>query len=267
MFMPNTQFDHAVVFVADLNQAIDDFTALGFQVTPGGSHGITENALLIFANQTYIELLALKPSWYRPLIRLAIRLNIIQRQAETKNSIYARLSGWICGATGPVDWCVRVEDIDASLTQWKHADIEILPSKEFSRQRTDGVIASWKLGGSREADLPFLIQDITPTETRVPINGTTQHANGAVDLIAAEIRASDAASACNRLRGAFIAATEQTDGAWQPFTLGKVAISYADMQSAPVKISVTLSYDGEQVQHLDISKTHGIGISLVPKNL
>jgi len=64
--MSDTQFDHIVVFVADLNQAITDFTDLGFQVTPGGSHGITENALVIFPNQTYIELLALRPSCTAP---------------------------------------------------------------------------------------------------------------------------------------------------------------------------------------------------------
>lgn len=49
-------FDHLVIFVADLDAAITDFTDLGFNVSRGGSHGLTENALIIFSNQTYIEL-------------------------------------------------------------------------------------------------------------------------------------------------------------------------------------------------------------------
>ena len=84
--MLNAQFDHLVVVVTDIEQASRDFTQLGFQVTPGGSHGSTENALVIFANQTYIELLALKPSWYRPLIRLAVKLGLLKRQAYKKTN-------------------------------------------------------------------------------------------------------------------------------------------------------------------------------------
>ena len=51
MSFPTAQFDHLVVFVTDIEQASRDFTELGFQVTRGGSHGSTENALVIFANQ------------------------------------------------------------------------------------------------------------------------------------------------------------------------------------------------------------------------
>ena len=60
------QFDHAVIFVSDLEKAIADFADLGFDVVRGGSHGSTENALIIFANQTYLELLGVKPGWSWP---------------------------------------------------------------------------------------------------------------------------------------------------------------------------------------------------------
>ncbi|MDG1243871.1 MAG: VOC family protein, partial [Porticoccaceae bacterium] len=36
------QFDHAVIFVSDLEKAIADFADLGFDVVRGGSHGSTE---------------------------------------------------------------------------------------------------------------------------------------------------------------------------------------------------------------------------------
>ena len=56
-------------------------------------------------------------------------------------------------------------------------------SEIFFRERNDGQIARWKLGGSRQADLPFLLEDLTPIDTRVPLTGATGHANGAKDLI------------------------------------------------------------------------------------
>lgn len=260
----NAQFDHIVVFVADLNRASADFTALGFQITPGGSHGITENALVIFSNQTYIELLALRPSWYRPLIKLAIKLNFVQRQAQKKTTIYSRLIGWICGDTGPVDWCARVNDLDASLTLWDNQDIEVLHSEAFSRERTDGEVAQWKLGGSRQADLPFLLQDTTPIDTRIPMLGTAKHANGAQALIAVKIAISDIAAIGNTLGKALSADTGQNGKADRQFRLGNVAVSLADMQTTDSKISMSLAYSGEQIQHLDISKTQGMKITLIP---
>ena len=52
--------DHIVILVNDLQAAIDDYAALGFSVAPGGTHadGATHNALIIFADDTYLELIA-----------------------------------------------------------------------------------------------------------------------------------------------------------------------------------------------------------------
>lgn len=52
--------DHAIVAVHDLEQAIHDHRSLGFTVIPGGVHAnrATHNALIAFANGTYLELLA-----------------------------------------------------------------------------------------------------------------------------------------------------------------------------------------------------------------
>ncbi|MDB2480615.1 VOC family protein [Porticoccaceae bacterium] len=264
MPMPNTQFDHIVVFVADLNQAITDFTDLGFQVTPGGSHGITENALVIFPNQTYIELLALRPSWYRPLIKLAIKLNIPQRQASLKTNIYSRLTGWICGETGPVDWCVRTSDLNASLALWESQEFEILHSEIFFRERNDGQIARWKLGGSRQADLPFLLEDLTPIDTRVPLTGATGHANGAKDLIGVQFGVSDKIVAGDRLGKSLLAKAQQTDKAECEVRLSNMVVSYGDIESVDSRVGLTIAYSGGHIQQLDTSKTKGIAITMIP---
>src|SRR5690348_15475621 len=51
--------DHIVIVAADLRTAIENYTDLGFTVTPGGKHPIgSENALIPFADGSYIELIA-----------------------------------------------------------------------------------------------------------------------------------------------------------------------------------------------------------------
>lgn len=54
--------DHLVILVSDLAEAIEDYEALGFHVAPGGEHtdGATHNALISFADGTYLELLAFR---------------------------------------------------------------------------------------------------------------------------------------------------------------------------------------------------------------
>ena len=54
-----TRFDHAVIAVADLERAIEAYSALGFDVSPGGRHEHrgTHNALIRFGGVDYVELL------------------------------------------------------------------------------------------------------------------------------------------------------------------------------------------------------------------
>ncbi|HML24322.1 MAG TPA: VOC family protein, partial [Aggregatilinea sp.] len=54
------QLDHAVIAVHDLDTAANDYRALGFTVKRGGVHAnrATHNALIVFGDGTYLELLA-----------------------------------------------------------------------------------------------------------------------------------------------------------------------------------------------------------------
>ena len=54
------RFDHTLVAVFDLAAAKSEFEALGFTVISGGQHsgGLTENALVTFADGNYLELIA-----------------------------------------------------------------------------------------------------------------------------------------------------------------------------------------------------------------
>ena len=54
------RFDHAVILVNDLEKGTEDYRAFGFNVFYGGKHadGKTHNALIVFRDGTYLELLA-----------------------------------------------------------------------------------------------------------------------------------------------------------------------------------------------------------------
>jgi len=148
--------DHVVIYVADLNRAMADYTALGFTVTRGGAHARTENALISFADGTYLELLALKPGKTRPIIRMAARLGLIERSAEKKTDMYWRLLRWISSGSGIVDWCAGTDDIAATLESWERAGLDHLGHQAFDRTRPDGKIAKWYLDGPAVFDRGYI---------------------------------------------------------------------------------------------------------------
>jgi len=252
------QFDHLVIFVADLDSAINDFTDLGFNVTRGGSHGLTENALIIFANQSYIELLALKPFYTNPLMAIANRLGILHWQSERKGSLYCRLLRWVNGDVGPVDCCVRVTDLEATLERWKEGGLDILNSETFARERTDGEIVRWHLGGVKNHRLPILLQDITALDQRVPLADAV-HANQGAELREVQFALADSGVARD-MASRFLGAKS---GADNPLMVGDVNISFAE-QSVQGKLCLSIAYPGKQVKQLDIGKAYGLSIKLVP---
>jgi Glyoxalase-like domain len=54
------RLDHLVILVEELEGTIAGYEELGFRVTPGGEHadGLTCNALVLFADGTYLEIVA-----------------------------------------------------------------------------------------------------------------------------------------------------------------------------------------------------------------
>ena len=141
--------DHLVVAVPDLDTAIRNYTELGFTVVPGGRHPVgTHNALISFADGSYVELIAFyEPSpghrWWAPLQK----------------------------GGGLVDFCMQTDDLRGDTAAFRQAGVAIDDPKPLSRARPDGYKLSWVLSIPRDAHrgvAPFLIQDETPREERVP---------------------------------------------------------------------------------------------------
>jgi catechol 2,3-dioxygenase-like lactoylglutathione lyase family enzyme len=141
--------DHLVVAVPDLDTAIRNYTELGFTVVPGGRHPVgTHNALISFADESYLELIAFyEPSpdhrWWAPLQK----------------------------GGGLVDFCMQTDNLRGDTAAFRQAGVLIEDPKPLSRVRPDGYKLSWVLSIPRAAHrgvAPFLIQDETPREERVP---------------------------------------------------------------------------------------------------
>ncbi len=162
-----TRFDHAVIAVRDLDEAMRRYQALGFDVRPGGRHvGLgTHNALIRFGLD-YLELISI----YDQAEAAASRSGI-----GTLVDFLGKREGGLVGyalATGTME-----------------QETEYLRQTEFvsepfamQRMRPDGHLLQWRLlvpgNVSWRRPWPFLIQWDTPDDQRLAWDGLGTHANG-----------------------------------------------------------------------------------------
>jgi hypothetical protein len=153
--------DHVVIAVRDLATASADYAQSGFTVTPGGEHtgGATHNALISFADGAYFELIAFK--------------NPDQPQDHRWWSLLAQ-------GEGLVDFALLSTDLVQEATRLNAAGLDADP-RDGGRQRPDGRRIAWRsftLQTTPATRLPFVIEDVTPRNLRVPDGDATIHPNG-----------------------------------------------------------------------------------------
>ena len=158
--------DHVVYVARDLAAAVDDHKRQGYTVTPGGEHagGVTHNALVCFADGSYLELVA----FLRP---------------DPTHRWWRRAS-----SGGFADFALLSDDLAQDLSALK--DLVVREAAEGGRTRPDGVSLRWRAAFLR-APLPFLIEDLTPRELRVPGGETVRHANGVTGIATIVVAARD----------------------------------------------------------------------------
>lgn len=168
-----TGIDHLVVAVPDLQAASASYAGLGFTVIPGGRHPIgTHNALIAFADGAYLELIAFyEPSpehrWWAPLQQ----------------------------GGGLVDFCLATDDLAADTAAFRRAGVDIEDPRPLSRVRPDGYTLHWVLSIPRSRHrgvAPFLIQDETPRDERVPRE--TRHRNHVTGIATVTVAVEDVAT-------------------------------------------------------------------------
>ena len=205
--------DHLILLVNDprtassqrnsaLERAILIFSELGFQVVRGGIHadGLTSNALIVFADGVYIELIQFEPS-------------PSPGSGESQHDFEARRKQhwWYASRPGWIDWCLfdGIEDgVIASVNEHarrlresalrelaseegREGDAKVIaprlvyaPPQEGGRKTTSGDEIRWKVTfpsppgvegeeglsvGNVRSHVPFWCSDLTPRNLRVPL--------------------------------------------------------------------------------------------------
>ncbi|MCS7002850.1 MAG: VOC family protein, partial [Dehalococcoidia bacterium] len=160
-----TRIDHLVIVVTDLDRAIDAYQALGFTVVPGGQHraGLTKNALIGFPDGAYLELVTY--------------IDFANAPGHRWYWTYQR-------GGGLEDLCLGSTDLASDVAALNAAGVAYSPPRVMGRTRPDGHQVEWRLSHapSDAVYLPFLLEDITPRDLRVPSGADARHANGVLGV-------------------------------------------------------------------------------------
>jgi hypothetical protein len=149
--------DHVVFVARDLDAAVADHRRRGFTVTPGGEHadGLTRNALVPFADGSYLEIVGF---------------------VDRDRAVTHRWWKFAADGGGFADFALLSDDLGADVVALK--SIVTRSSATGGRTRPDGIRIEWRTA-ILSAPLPFLIEDVTSRDLRVPRGAAAQHANGA----------------------------------------------------------------------------------------
>lgn len=194
----NVAFDHAVVVVPELAAAVRAFSAAGFVVTPGGRHDAlpTENALIVFADGGYLELLAPRDDDAREALRVRSAKRGWEASLRRGSAIGRRFLPNLVGPPGVCDWVLRAEHLARVAAEMRPRGFAATGPVAMSRERTDGVRLEWDLVLPAAPRLPFFIADRTPRGLRVPEDPAARaHPNGATGVAEVRVRVPDLAPA------------------------------------------------------------------------
>lgn len=183
--MPNRfTLDHAVLVVPDLISGGDLFSRLGFTVTPGGVHagGLTHNALIPFQDGSYLELLAAVQPASLHLLRPLRTLGLLGLHPAGKTRFSRRFIDHLLIGPGINDYALACTQLDQAVGQAAGRGMILDGPHPGGRVRPDGQQVSWRTASPPTLDLPFLIDDLTPHQLRVPAGTACQHPNRLVGI-------------------------------------------------------------------------------------
>lgn len=268
-----TGIDHIVIAVRDLKAAAADFTNAGFTVTPGGEHtgGITRNALIAFADGSYVELIA----WKEP-------------DEPVDTEWWRRFRA----GEGFIDYALRTDDLDAEVARLRASGLDVPDPQPGGRNRPDGQRVEWRnlaFGPQSSGSLPFYCHSTNDRSLRVPSGEAVAHPNGVTGIAGITIVVDDleaAAADYARLTGTdgeelianardtgrgrrfnIRSATGSTPCA--PINLDLVTAAVEDSslghvvaERGEVPVMVTLRGDNGVERPLDPSLTHGAVLTI-----
>lgn len=153
--MSRIRFDHAIVLVDDLEAGMAAFRQLGFNPIIGGVHAgaYTHNALIVFQDGSYLELLA-------PVRRESLfRLNPDDRSNFL--FLFAKGTGW-------GGYALIASDLAEHTAAAQRQGVMLQLRPPGGRTRPDGAQLRWQTAAVEGSMCPFLIEDLSPRVLRVP---------------------------------------------------------------------------------------------------
>jgi hypothetical protein len=192
--------DHVILVVADLPAAIQEFEGLGFTVAPGGVHagGLTHNALIGLPDGAYLELVAGTRRSLANQLKLIRLTRTWQLYPPARTPMGGRFLGLIAQGPGLGDFALLSRDLEKSVTQIEGRGLHLEGPFPGSRMRTDGQQVSWRTAVPPTTDLPFLIDDITPHDHRLPPESARRHPNRAAGVARITVKVADLESSLTR---------------------------------------------------------------------
>ena len=145
------RFDHAIIAVHDLDTATANYQALGFNALYGGVHtgGTTHNALIYFADGSYLELLA--PTGNAP----------------DPGATRTDFSALVAGGEGLIGCAFGAENLQSAAAPMRERGLALTELRKGGRERSDGVALQWESVGIEGSLSPFFIGDVTAHTLRV----------------------------------------------------------------------------------------------------
>jgi catechol 2,3-dioxygenase-like lactoylglutathione lyase family enzyme len=276
----NYSFDHAVVVVNDLSAATADYAALGFTVTQGGEHenGQTHNALMVFPDGSSLELLGFKRRWALPALRILKRIGVLRLGVSRRPPVERRFVPKFAAGKGLMDFALLSRSIEDELDAVRRRGLAIEGPLPFGRVQPDGQRVSWLLSVPLAPDLPFLIGDVTPSRER------DHHANGVEGVAGVTLGVADLDASVARYKA--LLGREPNEGS--AITLPEARTMGFMLDSATITLAMPIGHsrhlrshlaqrgegpyalrlrtsNSEYVGTLDLIRTHGARLELVPK--
>ncbi len=224
----NIQIDHVVIAGKDLDEMRAGFASVGLTPDEGGQHadGHTHNALIGFEDGSYLELIAPMPGGTAP---------------GHVWSDYMNNNAGVCA------WAIRSNDIRADVEMFRQRGITVGDPVQGGRNRPDGVRLEWitaKLGdGPLGSVLPFLIQDVTPRELRVPRTKSAEGLITGVEEVVIAIK--DEIETSDLFRHLFLLSDIRKDANWE------IGWSLTHLEGSPITLLQTgIHFPADRIEEI-----------------
>jgi Glyoxalase-like domain len=160
-----TRIDHVMICVADLQQGIDVYTRIGFNISPGGVHpGKGTHNAIAFHEEDYLELMSVR-----------------DRDEYLAGNAGGGLLEFLARGGGFRYVAVQSDDLVADVAQMRRRGVDVSDPRTGGRQTPSGQELRWQAAtlGPRHALPIFFIEHLTPLhERRRQASQAGPHPNG-----------------------------------------------------------------------------------------